>query len=121
MDIVVLIKDLFREKFYEYPAKIEPLPRSGSVRQYYRLYYHGGNKSMIATYNDNTDENEAFFYMSGFFGNKGLNVPEIYAVSNDKKLYFQQDLGNTTLFDLLGDRDQIEGYYIQVLNHLLEI
>ncbi len=120
MEISVLINDLFKEKFYQYPDRIEPLPRSGSVRKYYRLYYQDGSRSMIATFNENTEENEAFFYMSDFFGNRGLNVPEIYAVSEDRKLYFQQDLGNKTLFDLLEDTDQIELYYIKVLNHLLK-
>jgi len=33
---------------------------------------------------------------------KGLHVPQIYAVSEDRKVYLQEDLGTQTLLDVVG-------------------
>ena len=71
----------------------------GSARRYFRL--KGENHVCIAAVNDDVRENEAFFYYSDFFHKKGVKVPEVYAVSADRKTYLQQDLGNQTLYDLL--------------------
>ena len=71
----------------------------GSARRYFRL--KGRSHVCVAAVNDDVRENEAFFYYSDFFRKKGVKVPEVYAVSSDRKIYLQQDLGNQTLYDLL--------------------
>ena len=71
----------------------------GSARRYFRL--KGRSHVCVAAVNDDVRENEAFFYYSDFFRKKGVKVPEVYAVSADRKTYLQQDLGNQTLYDLL--------------------
>lgn len=70
---------------------------SGSSRYYYRVQTE--DKSYIATYSKNVEENNAFLTFSKHFKSKGLPVPEIYAVSDDKRCYIQSDLGDVSLFD----------------------
>lgn len=60
-----------------------------------------GNKRCIAALNDDVRENEAFFYFSRQMLNRGFHVPELYAVSDDRRCYLQQDLGDTTLYNHL--------------------
>ncbi len=57
--------------------------------------------SCIGVVSDNLSENEAFVYLSEHFRSRGLNVPEIYAVSEDGRVYLQQDLGSESLFSAI--------------------
>ncbi len=118
MDIQQQIIQLFTDNFGHQPAEIQRLPRSGSIRQYYRI--KSPVVSVIATYNPNKLENQAFVYMSNFFKNKGLNVPRIYKFYPQHDLYLQQDLGDTTLFDVLKHYPDLPGLYKNILNHLLK-
>lgn len=79
--------------------RIEKLPKSGSNREYYRIYSE--NQTFIGSYNEDLKENIAFLEFSKHFKSKGLNVPEIFAQNLDKHIYLQEDLGNETLFSLL--------------------
>jgi aminoglycoside/choline kinase family phosphotransferase len=47
------------------------------------------------------DENLAFISFSRHFRTAGLPVPEIYAEDQAQGIYLEEDLGDTTLFDLL--------------------
>ncbi len=89
--------------FTEYTGKnnpdVEALPTSGSNRKYFRLKQ--GNISLIGVFGESVEENNAFIYLANHFHNKGLNVPEVVAVSDDKVFYLQQDLGDSILFDLI--------------------
>ena len=76
---------------------VEALPSSGSNRKYFRL--QKDDISLIGVHGESKDENKAFIGLANHFHSKGLNVPEVYAVSNDKMYYIQQDLGDTILFD----------------------
>ena len=114
-----LVKQLFIQYFGTEPEKVEQLPRSGSTRIYYRL--SAENKTVIGTYNENRAENEAFVYMSNFFRQKGLNVPEIYIADLGNNVYLQQDLGDVTLFDYLSTTEENSNAILKkVLQHLLE-
>jgi aminoglycoside/choline kinase family phosphotransferase len=75
------------------------LPQSGSDRMYYRLY--AGPQTFIATYNLNIRENDAFIAFSKHFAAKGLPVPQVFCVNEQHTLYLQQDLGNTSLLQVL--------------------
>ena len=54
---------------------------------------------LIGAYNINIEENDAFFSFSKHFHECGLPVPEVLAVSSDKDIYVQTDLGDDTLFN----------------------
>ncbi|MBQ6237513.1 MAG: phosphotransferase [Bacteroidales bacterium] len=78
------------------------LTANGSNRLYYRL--EGDTHSCIAAKNHNVRENEAFFSFAAQMRQRGVNVPEVYAVSDDRTTYLQQDLGNVTLYTYLTSR-----------------
>jgi len=73
-----------------------------SKRQMYRLVDTSGN-SAIAVVHDDSRENTCFISFAQSLAQAGLPVPEIYAQSADKCIYLQQDLGPTTLMNLLED------------------
>ena len=74
-------------------------------------------------------ENEAFFYYSDFFWENKVAVPELYAISPDRKTYLQLDLGNRTLYDLvvekrnagLGFDDELEKMYKLAIQGLVRM
>ncbi|MGQ9848236.1 MAG: aminoglycoside phosphotransferase family protein, partial [Bacteroidales bacterium] len=78
---------------------IIPIPLSGSNRFYFRVLLD--SKTIIATYNEDIAENEAFFYLQDFFYRLSLPVPHLIHIFEDKKLYLQEDLGDTTLYQYL--------------------
>ena len=83
------------------------LGANGSNRRYYRL--SGPSRQCIGTIADDIRENEAFFAYSRHFRNKGIPVPELYAVADDCRHYLQQDLGDRTLYGLLHEKKQQGG------------
>lgn len=91
---------LFFSKFNINPEDIVPVKEGASRRRIFRIT--GGEISCIGIYNENIPENLAFIEFTRAFRNYGLNVPEIYNVSEDMKFYIQQDLGDITLYDLSG-------------------
>ena len=80
------------------PAQIVELPSSGSNRRYFRL---SGKESLIGVVGTCFEENRAFLYMAKHFANKGLPVPKVFAASDDKMAYVQEDLGDTLLFNAI--------------------
>lgn len=89
--------------------RVEKLPQSGSDRVYFRVYT--SDRTFIATYNTNIKENGTFLIFSKHFNQRNLPVPDIYAVSDDKKIYIQQDLGTESLLDKLQDEGHGEQSY----------
>ena len=84
------------EQYTGVPAEhIEEMTGSGSNRRYFRLT---GVKSLIGVYGTSQEENEAFLYMAEHFKKKNLPVPQVVSVSEDKRYYLQEDLGDTLLF-----------------------
>lgn len=84
------------------PEKIDELPSSGSNRRYFRLKSSDEEPlSMIGVYGTCVEENEAFVYIDEHFKNKGLPVPKILAISDDRIAYLQEDLGETLLFNAI--------------------
>lgn len=78
--------------------EITELPSSGSNRRYFRLT---GIKTLIGVSGTSVEENKAFIYMASHFRSKGLPVPEVFHTSDDMRLYLQEDLGDTLLFDAI--------------------
>ncbi|PLX06125.1 MAG: hypothetical protein C0596_16705 [Marinilabiliales bacterium] len=82
------------------PIKVQRLVPAGSDRQYYRLVNKDGD-SHIAVLSDNIEENKAFIYFTELFRELKFNVQEIYFVSDDSRIYFLEDLGDLSLFDIV--------------------
>jgi aminoglycoside/choline kinase family phosphotransferase len=90
------------------PERIELLPQAGSDRRYFRI--HSGGQPVIATHGTNVPENEAFLYFTSHFKKSQLPVPGILAISDDKTIYLQEDLGDVSLLSRL----EAEGFTDQV-------
>jgi len=98
---IEILESLFEKKFDKAVLNVKALPLSGSARRYYRL--SNAEFSVIGTFNPDVRENHAFTEFSRHFLDKGLTVPEIFAVSDDKLYYMEEDLGDMTLFDFANE------------------
>lgn len=98
------LEALAADYFKNPPDNIQLLPQSGSDRRYFRVTY--GEKSLIATFNLNIQENHTFIFFTNHFQGQGLAVPEIVSVHASGTAYLQTDLGDTSLLMVL----ESEGY-----------
>lgn len=98
------MKALFVEMFDKQP-EIKEITGGGSSRVYYRLI--ADETSVIGVWSDDIKENNCFISLDKCFHRHGVRVPEILAVSNDERYYLLQDLGDTSLLDLLSSQDKI--------------
>jgi len=97
---IQVIEQEFRLWKSELPINTETLNSgSGSNRQYFRIKSKA--ESLICTVNSDVRENEAFFYLADYYRQKGIRIPEVQFVSADRMLYFQQDLGDVNLLQML--------------------
>ena len=80
----------------ETPSEIIPIAASGSARKYYRIVTD--KRTLIGTYSENTEENEAFLTFSKHFHELGLNVPDVFAINEGRTCYLQSDFGDDNLF-----------------------
>lgn len=103
------ISDLFSAGFLSSPERIERLPQSGGDRIYFRIF--NGGQSYIATVNDNIAENETFLYFTSVFQSISAPVPKILAVSDDRSVYIQEDLGSQSLLDVLDEQGMNENVF----------
>lgn len=89
------------------PSRFEKLPPSGSNRAYFRI----GNDERLAigVVGENDRENKAFIEFSKGLRKAGVKVPEIYATDEEAGVYIQQDLGPTSLFDLINKERKENG------------
>ena len=99
MNKLEIAKELFTQWCNKTAKTITPIAQSGSYREYYRITSE--NKTALAVYNPDAKENIAFTEFSKHFASKGINVPEIYAENHEQNMYLIQDLGNSTLFEIL--------------------
>lgn len=122
-----VIRKLFEQWSGVPCTEILSLGANGSNRHYWRVI--GEGCSCIAAENNDVRENEAFIYYSSALREQGIRVPEVYAVSEDRCHYLQQDLGDITLYSILFDKRRNGGgfdnemveLYKRVLDDLTEI
>ena len=81
--------------------EVTPLAESGSNRKYYRIKDLSATREVVALYNDDVAENEAFISIDEALARRGIRVPRVLAVSPDSKSYIQEDLGDFALYDLI--------------------
>ncbi len=118
------LKQLYRKRFAEPAGSIEPIKGDGSGRALFRL--KGASRAVVGAHGPDRRENEAFLGFSRHFKRCGLPVPEIYAEDLDAGLYLEEDLGDTTLFQLLDAErahggavpDDVAAVYEQVVDAL---
>lgn len=116
------IKALFASYSPSPVTGLEKIPQSGSNRMYFRI--RTDDRSYIATYNDNVQENRTFIRFSDHFRRQGCPVPEIYIVNDAYTLYLQEDFGDTSLLIELereGHNDQLYALFQQSLAALANL
>lgn len=92
------LSELYRGVTGAEPTAIEGLAASGSNRRYYRLL---GERPLVGVLGTSREENVAFIELARHFGERGLPVPEVVAVSPDSMAYLQTDLGDSILFNAI--------------------
>ena len=97
-----ILARLFEERFHSPVVRVQPVQGElgASGRTIVRLT--GERVTAIGILHGVREENAAFLEFSRHFRGSGLPVPEIYAEDLDHGAYLEEDLGDTTLFQLLG-------------------
>jgi len=103
------IRKVFGQHNGEEIVTFDKLPQAGSERHYYRIGTR--ERTYIATYGANVPENEAFIYFSAHFQKKDLPTAKIFYISEDKKIYIQDDFGDVSLLDHLESKGFTEEVY----------
>ena len=123
-DIQNILAELTRS-IGETPKDILPIAASGSARKYFRIITD--QRSIIGTFSNNIEENEAFLSFCQHFHKLGLNVPEIIAINGEKTCYLQSDFGDNNLFAYVQKALQSGGYgentirlFKKALSHLVK-
>jgi aminoglycoside/choline kinase family phosphotransferase len=117
--LIEAISDLYKTWKGNDPVSVDVLPQSGSERRYFRL--HGEDGSVIGTYGANVQENDTFIYFSGNFREKGLPVPQILAVNEERTFYLQEDFGDISLLNHLEEKgftDEVYNLFRKSLDEL---
>lgn len=110
----------FAEQVLGQKAEIKPLAGAGSNRKYFRISY--GGDTCIGVIGESVAENDAFIYLAEHLGRIGKRVPKVLAVSDDRLMYLQTDLGDISLFDMLSKNDPTTDKVIrQVVEDLAKI
>lgn len=102
MAMDILLK-LFEQHFHSSVGRAQPLQGhlGGSGRNIIRLC--NDKFSAIGILYDVREENVAFLEFSRHFQRYGLPVPTIYAEDLARGAYLEEDLGDTTLYEYLGN------------------
>lgn len=96
-EIIALFESLTGVK----DPKCVKIAGEGSNRSYYRL--SAGETSYIGVQGESLEENNAFIAISDHFSKRGLPVPRVLCVSEDRMRYIQEDLGDTSLFSAISN------------------
>lgn len=116
------VKLFFEEFIGEKSLDFYSLAQSGSARQ--NFVGENYNQKFIITYNENLAENESFYYFSQVFSALKLNSPQIFKISEDRKLYIQAFLGEHTLSEIIdkeGLSERVKTLVKQTLTKLFEL
>jgi len=106
--------------------KTESLPASGSERFYLRIFDQEKN-SILGVHHSHTEENVKYVKLSKALQSIQIPCPQILFFSSRKPVYFVEDKGTQTLFDLISTRNQAElpldqlSYYQKAIDYLIEM
>lgn len=115
-------KRFFENHFGEKSTQFVTLAQSGSARVNFLAQNQTGK--YIITYNENIAENESFLYFSELFSELNLNTPKIFSVSEDRKLYIQEFLGEKTFSEIIAEEglsENVQTLVKQTLRQLFEL
>lgn len=90
---------LYKQYIGREPENTVALSGSGSNRRYVRMSAEG--RSVMGVTGTDVQENTAFLTIARHFRQKGIPVPEVLAVSEDRMSYIQEDLGDELLSDVV--------------------
>lgn len=93
---------LYERHYGVRPAHVYEVAADGSARRYYRLPTPDSG-TVIGGYGPDRGENRAFLSFSATLRKAGLPVPGILAENRRQGTWLEDDLGDTTLFDLLAE------------------
>lgn len=110
------LKELYKSVVGCFADSVTPLAGAGSNRRYFLL---DGKRRLVGTLGTDLKENDAFVYMTSFFADMGLPVPEVLAVSGDGMAYLQTFAGSKSLFDIIASAKET-GEYSSVQKKLLK-
>lgn len=105
-----MLSELFKSYFGTDVATTKLIAGAGSNRRYVRLADNEGHTA-IGVEGTSLEENHAFIYLSEHLKKKNIPVPQIYAVSDNKMEYLQEDLGSLSLYDALAEGRSRGGNY----------
>lgn len=115
-------KRFFENHFGEKSTEFVTLAQSGSARVNFLAQNQTGK--YIITYNENISENESFLYFSQIFSDLHLNTPQIFTVSDDRKMYIQEFLGSQTFSDIISKEslsENVQSLVRQTLEKLFNL
>ncbi|HEX8394331.1 MAG TPA: RNase adapter RapZ [Longimicrobium sp.] len=102
-----IFRRLFKQHFGAPPVSVLEIAGDGSARKMVRLV--GPNmETAVGVVGPDPDENRAFLAFTRAFRSIDLPVPEVYAVDRKAGVYIEEDLGETTLFDAVGQARQAD-------------
>jgi aminoglycoside/choline kinase family phosphotransferase len=93
------LRDLYRRRFGADADRVVSLYGDASNRRLFRV--HGAAGAAVGVHGPDPLENRAFLSFSRSFRAAGLPVPEIYGDDATAGVYLEEDLGGSTLFDVL--------------------
>jgi RNase adapter protein RapZ len=115
------LKSLCEQAGLQFESK-DPLPQSGGDRRYFRVQCTEG--TYIASASENVAENNTFFSWGDTFTSLQIPVPKVLAIAKQRMLYLQQDLGTSSLLDMVakhGHIPEVFACYKQVLKYLVRL
>lgn len=115
-------KRFFENHFGEKSTQFVTLAQSGSARVNFLAQNQTGK--YIITYNENIAENESFLYFSKLFSELNLSAPKIFSVSDDRKIYIQEFLGEKTFSEVIAEEglsENVQTLVKQTLRQLFEL
>lgn len=92
-------KEFFENYIGETAQDFFTLAQSGSARINFVGKSSAGKH--IITYNENSLENESFYYFSTLFSDLKVPAPKVLKISDDRNLYIQEFLGEQTLSEII--------------------
>ncbi|MBM7417884.1 MULTISPECIES: aminoglycoside phosphotransferase family protein [Chryseobacterium] len=115
-------KRFFENHFGEKSTQFVTLAQSGSARVNFLAQNQIGK--YIITYNENIAENESFLYFSKLFSELNLSAPKIFSVSDDRKMYIQEFLGEKTFSEIIAEEglsENVKTLVKKTLKQLFEL
>ena len=115
-------KHFFEEFIGEKSQNFYSLAQSGSARK--NFVGTTADQKYIITQNENISENKSFLYLSEVFSGLNLNTPKIFKVSEDRRIYIQEFLGDNTLSETLekeGLNDRTKSLVKQTIERLFQL